>query len=97
MQGLSQSQVASICQGSLNELFSYTHVLEAVEEFAIRHLNVQFLKHLFVPAIEVEPHMVKPVELVWCHDFLTDKLRSDLSLMHQICDQLLVLLSDVTW
>ena len=86
MQGLSQSQVASICQGSLNELFSHTHVLKAVEEFAIRHFDVQLLKHLFVPAIEVEPHMVEPVKLVWSHDLLSDKLRSDFSLVHQICD-----------
>ena len=78
---LSESEIAAICQRSLNKLLRNSHVLETIEELTVGHANIQLLKHFLMARIEVESHVVQPVELVGCVDFLSNQLLSNFALM----------------
>lgn len=95
MQGLSERQVASVRQWSLHELFADTKVLESIEEVATGKFNVQLLERVLLLRVEVESHVVKPSKVIDGLDLLLDQRLGDFSLMHKICDELLVLLTDV--
>lgn len=95
VQGLRQSQIASIGQGCLDELLSHTKILEAIEELAICNLDLELLQGVLLLVVEVEPHMVQPSKLIDGLDLLEDQLACDILLMYQVCDQLLVLLPDI--
>lgn len=82
MESLGQCEIAAICQRSLNELFSYTHVFEAIEELTIGHTNIELLKHLFATRVEVEAHVIQPVKLGGRDDLLTNQLLRNLTLMY---------------
>lgn len=96
MHSLREGEIAPVREGGLHKFLSHTHVLEAVEEFSVGHLDIQFLEHLLVLVVEVESHMVQPVKLVGCHHLFTNQLLCNFTLMDKIRDKLFVLLANVT-
>jgi len=79
----------------LNKLFTDSKVLETVEEVSIRKPDLKLLNSILALMVEVEPHVVKPCEIIDVGGSLVYQKASRFSLMNQISDKLLIFLSDV--
>lgn len=96
MERLREREIAPVGEWSLHELLGNTQVLKTIEELSISHPNVQLLEYFLVARVEIEAHMVQPAELILGVNFLSDQLLGHFTLVHQICDHLFVLFTDVT-
>ena len=90
-ESLSEGEVASIREGSLDESIWDPKVLEAVGEGRVRHVNPESFERVVDRRIEVEPHVVEPFEGLAGPDLGLIEGTNDVSLMNELGDEVLAL------
>lgn len=64
MESLSEGEVAAVGERGLDEAVGHSEVLVAVGEGSRGHLDVELLERVGPGRVEVEPHLVQPVEVL---------------------------------
>jgi hypothetical protein len=88
---LRQSEVTTIRQGRLDEAVGHTEVLVAVEECRARHLDLELLEDVGTRRVEVEAHVVEPVEVVRRSDAVLGEEAEDVALVDEFRDEVFAL------
>lgn len=89
MEGLSEGEVAAVGEGSLDESIGDAEVLVAVRERGARHLDVELLERVRPRRVEVESHVVEPVEVLVGRDVALEEEANDVPLVDELRDEVL--------
>lgn len=86
-----QGEVAPIRQRRLNESIGDAKVLVAVEERRARHLDLELLEDVRTGRVEVEAHVVEPVEVVGGLDAVLGEEAEHVALVNELGNKMLAL------
>lgn len=86
LKSLSHSQVASVCERSLDQLVLHAQIFEAIVKLGIGHMDAQLLQGFRILRVEVEPHLRQPVEGLGAGHTILQQLASNTTLMNQLGD-----------